>query len=94
MKKQWFYVNDFYKMTKYIGNKKIERFCGCSITNSGLIAAAHLRGAKRLSEFFEELDKKGKIKDMSKYCDKNGKSVIDYMKQFAGYNLKEITRPS
>ena len=94
MKKQWNKINNDYKITKFIGNKKIEKYCGCPVTESGLIAAAHLRGAKRLSDFFEELNTTGKIKDMSIYCDKNGKSVIDYMKRFAGYNLKEITRLS
>ena len=89
MKKQWAYIN-LYGLNKYIGRK----YFGFTVTESGLIAAAHLRGAKRLSEFFEELNKHNKIKNMDKYCDANGKSVIDYMRDFAGYNMKDITRSS
>lgn len=87
MKKQWEYIKSF-GINKYVGKK----YKGFTITESGLIAAAHLRGAKRLSEFFNELSQFKTIKNMKPYRDANGKSVIDYMRDFAGYDVKEITQ--
>jgi hypothetical protein len=68
---------------KYLGNylnydgKKVG---DVKVTTSGLIAAAHLRGALSVKKF---LDSDGKI-DLS---DANGTKVSDYMKYFAGFEL-------
>lgn len=62
-----------------IGNE----YKGVKITKSGLIAAAHLVGAKQVKKF---LRSKGKIDPV----DGNGTSVSDYMLKFGGYNLSDI----
>ena len=65
---------------KYVG-KEIN---GVKITQSGLLAAAHLKGPGSVIQY---LASNGK--DIPK--DKLGTSVENYMKKFAGYDVSEIT---
>lgn len=77
-KKQWQYLKAV-GAHNYIG-KVIN---GYTITPSGLLAGAHLKGAGAVSEY---LKSGGKV--ISK--DAFGTSVESYMKQFAGYDVAAL----
>jgi len=78
-KLHWQYLKNL-SLTKYVG-KTIN---GIRITQSGLLAGAHLVGPGGVKDF---LQSNGKI-DVK---DKNGTPVSSYIKKFAGYNIEEIT---
>ncbi len=67
-------------LDKYVG-KEIN---GVKITQSGLLAAAHLKGPRNVQKYLESSGK-----DIPK--DKLGTSVEDYMSKFGGYDVSEIT---
>ena len=75
---QWRYLKAL-GADKYI-NKIIN---GYTITQSGLLAACHLKGAGSVAKY---LNSNGKINEKDAF--KN--SVENYLKQFAGYDVKEL----
>lgn len=67
------------KLQQYIdiyGGKTIH---GLEITESGILAAAHLGGQGSVKRFF----KNGRV-----FKDANGTRITSYMKQFGGYDIK------
>ena len=66
------------RLSKYIGEHQFTTFRGIFITESGVLAAAHLGGAGSVKKFF----KGGKI-----FKDGNGVPITRYMNHFKGYNL-------
>jgi hypothetical protein len=67
------------ELSKYIGEYQFKTFRGIYITESGVLAAAHLGGAGSVRKFF----KGGEI-----FKDGNGVPITKYMREFSGYNLK------
>lgn len=67
------------ELYKYIGKYQFTTYKGIYITESGILAAAHLGGASSVRKFFD----KGKV-----FKDGNGTPITKYLKQFAGYSLK------
>ena len=65
-------------LKKYINKFDGQIINGILITESGLLAAAHLGGAGSVKKWFRT----GKIKQ-----DGNGVKITQYMEQFSGYNL-------
>ena len=78
-KKQWSYLKAV-GADKYLG--KIIN--GYTITASGLLAGAHLKGAGSVAKY---LKSNGKTIETDAF----GTSVENYMKKFAGYDVSEIT---
>lgn len=78
-KKQWGYLKTV-GADKYLG-KVIN---GCTITASGLLAGAHLKGAGSVIKY---LDSNG----LNIPKDGFGTSVENYIRQFANYDVSEIT---
>tara|TARA_Y100000361_G_scaffold530_1_gene442 strand:+ start:675 stop:1199 length:525 start_codon:yes stop_codon:yes gene_type:complete len=66
------------KLQKYIDNFEGQEINGILVTESGLLAAAHLGGQGSVKKWF----KTGKVRK-----DGNGVSITSYMKRFGGYNL-------
>tara|TARA_Y100000114_G_scaffold42734_1_gene38078 strand:+ start:675 stop:1199 length:525 start_codon:yes stop_codon:yes gene_type:complete len=66
------------KLQKYIDNFEGKEINGILVTESGLLAAAHLGGQGSVKKWF----KTGKVRK-----DGNGVSITSYMKRFGGYNL-------
>lgn len=79
MKKNWSYIQS-YGLDKYIG-KTIN---GQKITESGLLAGAHLVGINGLKKYLESEGQKD-VKDG------NGVSVSVYIERFAEYDMSNIT---
>ncbi|MBE7703795.1 MAG: hypothetical protein E7Z89_07085 [Cyanobacteria bacterium SIG28] len=79
MKKQWQYAKHF-GHDKYIG-KKIN---GIEITPSGLLAGMHLKGVGGVNDY---LKNNGKVTVADGY----GTDVSKYLKNFANYDVTEIT---
>ena len=77
-KRQWGYLKAV-GADKYIG-KVIN---GYTITKSGLLAGAHLKGAGCVINYLKSDGK-------NNACDAFGTSVETYMKKFAGYDVSEI----
>lgn len=76
------------KVNKWILRKDIKRFVnekinGIEITESGILAAAHLAGAGNVKKY---LRSGGSIS----FTDAYGATVRDYMKRFAGYNVSNL----
>jgi hypothetical protein len=77
---------------KYLGELYIQDIIGTvidgiTITESGLLAAAHLVGANRIKKCKCITD----IKQLNKRCkDGNGIHAIEYAKQFSGFDLKDL----
>lgn len=75
---------------KWILRREIKRFSGKKlnnilITESGIIAAAHLSGPGNVKKYLRNYgDKKFDLGDI------NGTKISDYMKTFKGYNLSKI----
>jgi hypothetical protein len=67
------------ELYKLIGEYQFTTFRGVYITESGILAAAHLGGAGSVKKFF----KGGEI-----FRDGNGVPITKYMVDFASYNLK------
>ena len=66
------------KLRKFIEQYEGDTVHGVYITESGVLAAAHLAGAGNVKKFF----KKG-----NEFKDGYGTKMTSYMTQFAGYNL-------
>ena len=66
------------KLQKYIDKFDGQIVHGILVTESGLLAAAHLGGAGSVKKWFRT----GKIKE-----DGNGVKITSYMKRFSGYEL-------
>jgi hypothetical protein len=66
------------RLKKYIDRFDGQVINGILITESGLLAAAHLGGAGSVKKWFRT----GKIKQ-----DGNGVKITQYMEQFSGYSL-------
>ena len=77
--KQWVYLKSK-GLDKYVG-KTIN---GVEVTESGLLAATHLKGQESVEKY---LKSDGKINSKDGY----GTSVEDYMKEFHGYDVTDIT---
>lgn len=76
------------KVNKWILRKDIKKFVnekinGIEITESGILAAAHLAGAGNVKKY---LRSGGSIS----FTDAYGATVRDYMKRFAGYNVSNL----
>ena len=67
------------KLLKYIKLYEGETVHGILITESGILAAAHLAGPGRVRKFF----RRG-----SEFKDGFGTSMTSYLKEFSGYDLK------
>ncbi len=77
------------KVNKWILRRDISRFIGkkingVTITESGIIASAHLAGAGNVKKFLRSFGK-------FQFKDAFGTSILSYMKKFAGYDLSYIT---
>ncbi len=77
--KQWSYMTNF--AGKYAG----KTIGGFEVTESSMLAGAHLCGQGAVQQYLES---GGKIDK----ADGNGVKVSDYMKKFAGYDVSEITK--
>jgi soluble lytic murein transglycosylase-like protein len=66
------------KLQKYIDRFDGQTINGILVTESGLLAAAHLGGAGSVKKWFRT----GKIKK-----DGNGVKITNYMQRFSGYDL-------
>lgn len=80
--KQWSYLKNL-GADKYVG-KTVN---GVKITESGLLAGAHLKGAGSVMQYL-----KSNGKDIGK--DAFGTSVESYIKKFGGYDVSNITHES
>lgn len=67
------------QLSEYIGKHQFTFYRGIYITESGILAAAHLGGAGSVKQFF----KGGKI-----FRDGNNVPITTYMNEFGGYNLE------
>ncbi len=77
-----------FKVNKWILRNEIDMFTdkeinGIKITESGILAAAHLAGAKNVKKF---LNSSGK----NKFRDAFGTSISHYMKKFSDYDVSYI----
>jgi len=73
---------------KWILRRDIKRFVGkhingVEITESGIVAAAHLAGAGNVKKYLRSY---GKID----FSDAYGSTIAYYMKRFAGYDISEV----
>tara|TARA_Y100000592_G_scaffold6908_1_gene9884 strand:+ start:3045 stop:3566 length:522 start_codon:yes stop_codon:yes gene_type:complete len=66
------------KLQKYIDRFEGQELNGILITESGILAAAHLGGAGSVRKYFRS----GKVME-----DGNGVKITSYMKRFSGYSL-------
>ena len=66
------------KLQKYIDKYEGQIVHGILVTESGLLAAAHLGGQGSVKKWFRT----GKIRE-----DGNGVKITSYMKRFGGYDL-------
>jgi hypothetical protein len=67
------------QLNQYIGEFQFTTYRGVYITESGILAAAHLGGAGSVKKFFQG----GSI-----FKDGNGVPITSYMQEFSGYNLE------
>lgn len=77
------------KRNKWLLQKEISRFSGkkiggIHITESGILAAAHLAGAQNVKNYF-------KNRGAYAFADANGTTLQNYLKNFAGYDVTHIT---
>ena len=73
---KWYLRNE---IKQYVGTK----INGIEITESGILAAAHLVGAQSVKKY---LKKKGRYA----FADGNGTTLQNYLKHFAGYDTAHI----
>ena len=66
-------------MQKYIDKYEGQIVHGILVTESGMLAAAHLGGQGSVKKWFRT----GKVRK-----DGNGVKITSYMKRFGGYNLE------
>ena len=76
------------KVNKWILRKDIKRSVGktingIKITESGILAAAHLSGAGSVKKFLRSNGKQ-------RFSDAYGSSIQSYLKKFSGYNVSDI----
>lgn len=76
------------KVNKYILRKDIKRYVGktingVKITESGILAAAHLSGAGNVKKFLRSYGK-------HQFSDAFGTTIESYMKKFQGYDVSII----
>lgn len=76
------------KINKWILRKDIKRFVGKKIggimvTESGILAAAHLSGAGNVKKFLRSYGKQT-------FKDAYGTSIKNYLKRFAGFDVSSI----
>ncbi|AUC14720.1 peptidoglycan-binding protein LysM [Tenacibaculum sp. SZ-18] len=76
------------KVNKWILRRDISRFVGkrikgISITESGILAAAHLAGAGNVKKFLRSYGN-------FEFKDSYGTSIESYLKKFAGYDVSHI----
>lgn len=76
--KQWKYLKNL-GADKYVG----QTVGGVKITESGLLAGAHLWGQDGVMDYLKSNGEKNR-------ADKNGATVKDYIKNFANYDVSEI----
>ncbi|MDO5607793.1 MAG: peptidoglycan-binding protein LysM [Capnocytophaga sp.] len=74
---------------KWMLRREINRYAGkwingIRITESGILAAAHLAGVQSVKNFF-------KHQGDYFFADANGTTLQNYMKYFAGYDLEAVT---
>lgn len=74
---------------KWLLRKEIAQYNGKKvrnviITESGILAAAHLAGVTNVKRFF-------KTSGSYNFADANGTTIINYLKSFQGYDLSNIT---
>ena len=67
------------QLSEFIGQYQFTYYRGIFVTESGILAAAHLGGAGSVKKFF----KGGNI-----FKDGNGVPITTYMREFGGYNLE------
>ena len=77
------------RVNKWILRRDISRFVGKKIngvliTESGILAAAHLAGAGNVKKFLRSYGK-------FQFKDSFGTSIKSYMKKFTGYDVSHIT---
>jgi len=72
-----------YTLKKEIQQNSGRRIKGVKITESGILAAAHLGGAGNVKKYLRTFGKRNTR-------DAYGSSIHDYMKQFSGYNTSRI----
>jgi len=70
-------------LRKDIGRFKGKRIKGVQITESGILAAAHLAGAGNVKRFLRSYGNHDK-------CDAYGTSISAYLQKFGGYDLSGI----
>lgn len=76
------------KRNKWVLKKEIKQFAGkringIYITESGILAAAHLAGAQNVKNYF-------KSRGGYAFADANGTTLQNYLKNFAGYEVEHI----
>ncbi len=76
------------KRNKWVLRKEINQFVGkringIHITESGILAAAHLAGAQSVKNYF-------KSRGGYAFADANGTTLQNYLKNFAGYEVEHI----
>lgn len=76
------------KVNKWILRKYIKRFVGktingITISESGILAAAHLSGAGNVKKYLRSYGKK-------RFNDAFGTSIESYLRKFAGYDVSAI----
>lgn len=76
------------KVNKWILRRDIKRFEGLKmngvvVTESGILAAAHLAGAGNVKKYLRTYGK-------YQFSDAFGTSIYDYIKKFAGYDVSNI----
>ena len=76
------------KVNKYILRKDIRRsegkiFNGIKVTESGILAAAHLSGAGNVKKYLRSQGK-------NKFSDAFGASIESYLKKFSNYDVSNI----
>lgn len=70
-------------LRKEIAQYSGRRFGKVLITESGILAAAHLAGVSSVKKYLASYGK-------NQFRDGNGTSITHYMKSFSGYNLSQI----
>ncbi|MDO4228534.1 MAG: peptidoglycan-binding protein LysM [Capnocytophaga sp.] len=76
------------KRNKWVLRKEIDQFVGkqingIQITESGILAAAHLAGAQNVKNYFRS-------RGNYAFADANGTTLQNYLKNFAGYDVEHI----
>lgn len=75
-------------MNKWVLRKDIKRYSGktvggVKVTESGILAAAHLAGPGNVQKFLRSGGENG-------FSDANGTSIANYMRKFSGYDTSHI----